>query len=275
MAFPTLQTWVTGQIVEASDLNSDVRDASRYLKGQDGAVTIEDSFIIQTANGKYLQVPSMATANLPAAPVAGMVVYDSTVGVFKRYENGAWVAFTDLAKMTIASIAQGDVFYRGASVVERLGAGTAGYVLSTGGAGANPVWRDGALVTAPVSAGASSIAELDGPSTNIPVAGGILHIIGTYRQDGGFTLTLRFRDAALGGVTAYGSAFSVNVLGSLTKNYSINGTSVTIESASGNPDLGIFHAIIKPVSTGAHKLTLQFNNSDADNNVTASAYWTI
>lgn len=143
MAFPTMQTWVTGQIVEASDLNSDVRDAARYLKGQDGSVTIEDSVIIQTAAGKYLQVPSMTTVNLPASPAAGMIVYDSTLSVFKRYENGAWVSFTDLAAMTIASIAQGDIFFRGASAIERLAAGTSGYILKTQGAGANPVWGAG------------------------------------------------------------------------------------------------------------------------------------
>jgi hypothetical protein len=38
--------------------------------------------------------------------------------------------------------AQGDVFYRGASGIARLAAGTAGQVLRTGGAGAAPSWVD-------------------------------------------------------------------------------------------------------------------------------------
>lgn len=40
----------------------------------------------------------------------------------------------------IGSAAQGDILYRGASAWARLGAGTAGYALTTGGVGANPAW---------------------------------------------------------------------------------------------------------------------------------------
>lgn len=40
----------------------------------------------------------------------------------------------------IGSAAQGDVLYRGAATWARLGAGTAGQCLTTGGAGANPSW---------------------------------------------------------------------------------------------------------------------------------------
>lgn len=40
----------------------------------------------------------------------------------------------------LGSDAQGDVYYRGASVLARLAAGTSGKYLKTGGAGANPSW---------------------------------------------------------------------------------------------------------------------------------------
>jgi microcystin-dependent protein len=40
----------------------------------------------------------------------------------------------------IGSAAQGDILYRGSSSWARLGAGTAGQVLQTGGSGANPAW---------------------------------------------------------------------------------------------------------------------------------------
>jgi hypothetical protein len=46
----------------------------------------------------------------------------------------------DLGDVTITSGAQGDILYRGASVWQNLAAGTAGYVLTSGGAGANPSW---------------------------------------------------------------------------------------------------------------------------------------
>lgn len=42
----------------------------------------------------------------------------------------------------IGSAAQGDILYRGSSGWARLGAGTAGQVLTTNGTGANPAWAD-------------------------------------------------------------------------------------------------------------------------------------
>lgn len=52
---------------------------------------------------------------------------------------GAANAYTTLA-LYFASEAQGDIIYRGASAYARLGAGTAGGLLQTGGAGQNPTW---------------------------------------------------------------------------------------------------------------------------------------
>lgn len=74
----------------------------------------------------------------------------------------------------IGSAAQGDILYRGASAWTRLAAGTAGYLLSTNGAGANPSYI--APGTASVAAGAqigytrtvsSTIASIT--STTIPI----------------------------------------------------------------------------------------------------------
>jgi hypothetical protein len=42
--------------------------------------------------------------------------------------------------LSFASEAQGDIIYRGASAYARLGAGTLGGLLQTGGAGQNPTW---------------------------------------------------------------------------------------------------------------------------------------
>lgn len=42
--------------------------------------------------------------------------------------------------LSFASEAQGDIIYRGATAYARLGAGTAGAFLQTGGAGQNPTW---------------------------------------------------------------------------------------------------------------------------------------
>ncbi len=48
--------------------------------------------------------------------------------------------YVDIANHLIASQAQGDILYRGASAWSRLGTGTAGQLLQAGGAAANPSW---------------------------------------------------------------------------------------------------------------------------------------
>lgn len=50
------------------------------------------------------------------------------------------------AKELASSMAQGDVMYRGASVIERLAAGSSGQFLKTQGAAANPIWDSQAAV---------------------------------------------------------------------------------------------------------------------------------
>src|SRR6056300_334626 len=47
---------------------------------------------------------------------------------------------TDADLLNIASTAQGDLYYNNGSAIARLGAGTSGQALITGGAGANPSW---------------------------------------------------------------------------------------------------------------------------------------
>ena len=49
---------------------------------------------------------------------------------------------TDADLLNIASTAQGDLYYNNGSAIARLGAGTSGQALLTGGTGANPSWGD-------------------------------------------------------------------------------------------------------------------------------------
>lgn len=60
--------------------------------------------------------------------------------------NGSDGALIDADSLNVipipASIAQGDIIYRGASAFERLPAGTSGQLLKTQGSSANPVWVD-------------------------------------------------------------------------------------------------------------------------------------
>ena len=95
-----------------------------------------------------------AVADDPAAVLAGQVVPSkwnenhsiamaATAKVVGRKTAGAGaaeeVSLSELLDF-VGSAAQGDILYRNASAWVRLGAGTAGQVLQTGGAGANPSW---------------------------------------------------------------------------------------------------------------------------------------
>lgn len=95
-----------------------------------------------------------AVADDPAAVLAGQVVPSkwnenhtitmaATARVVGRKTSGAGAAeeisISELLDF-VGSAAQGDILYRNASAWVRLGAGTAGQVLQTGGAGANPSW---------------------------------------------------------------------------------------------------------------------------------------
>jgi len=250
-AWSSPQTFTTGQIVEASDLNADIRDNTRFLKGLDGTVTIEDSVIIATAAGKYLQVPSMTTANLPASPAAGMIVYDSTVGLYKKYINGAW-----------------------ASLVGQAAVGSAGQFLKSNGAGVTPSWDNlGAdVAVAPVTYTGNSTDEQDLAVVAVPTIGGILRFVGHCRLDTG-TLTLRFYNAAAALVSGYGIAVITFAAGDANQ-YAVNGSSVVLTGSGAAANRGVFEAFLVPASTGNFKITAQYSVGDADHTVTATGFWT-
>jgi hypothetical protein len=95
-----------------------------------------------------LNIPSESTDEKVACAsgaTAGYLGTNGTDGVLRcdaaglKMVAGGSNAFVTLG-LYFASEAQGDIIYRGASAYARLGAGTAGGILQTGGAGANPSW---------------------------------------------------------------------------------------------------------------------------------------
>ena len=129
----TPRLWSVGEILTASNMNTYISDILDDLKGTNGPIEYTDAIVVD----------SLTTTERDAlTAVNGMVIYNSTLNVFQRYENGVWASYNDLAAMTIASAAQGDVFIRGATAIQRLGAGTAQQIFRTGGIGANPAWQD-------------------------------------------------------------------------------------------------------------------------------------
>ena len=116
------------------------------------AYAIDD---VVSYNGSSYIAKTATTGNLPTVTAN----WDLMSQAGTNGTNG-----TDL---TSTLTTQGDILYRDGSGLQRLGAGTSGYVLKTQGTGANPVWGEasgGALVklaSTKVSGGAVSHIEFN------------------------------------------------------------------------------------------------------------------
>ena len=88
-----------------------------------------------TINSSGLTVPSFSTAGL---------ITNSSAGLLSSTTESNWLD-------TNFSNAQGTLLYRGASGWSALAPGTSGYILTTGGSGANPTWMANAGLTNPMT----------------------------------------------------------------------------------------------------------------------------
>ena len=93
------------------------------------------SRVVTTSTGGLLvDTATVPVANLPDAT-------GSTNGIVRLTGNlGGTASSPTVTGLTMGSDAQGDIVYRGSSAYVRLGAGTSGQALVTGGTGANPAW---------------------------------------------------------------------------------------------------------------------------------------
>ena len=106
-----------------------------------------------TINSSGLTVPSFSTAGL---------ITNSSAGLLSSTTESNWLD-------TNFSNAQGTLLYRGASGWSALAPGTSGYVLTTGGSGANPSWANGAGFTNPMTTLGDIIYENATPAaTRLP-----------------------------------------------------------------------------------------------------------
>lgn len=151
MAFSTV--WDETKPAGSRDLNlgdDDIREFKKQLRER---LEVDHYFLETEAADTKIGYHSKATfleqAADPTSLANALIMYAKLSGsyseLFVQHENAGIVQLTSLGKLlasslTIASEAQGDILYRGASGWVRLGAGTAGYVLSSGGAGADPSW---------------------------------------------------------------------------------------------------------------------------------------
>ena len=117
-------------------------DLIEDLAGRNGPVEYEGPIVIDSLTTTERDAITLTGTGGLGTSGNGLVIYNSTKAVFERYENGAWVSYNDLSAMTIASAARGDIFFRGGTAIQRLGAGTARQIFRTGGTGADPLWND-------------------------------------------------------------------------------------------------------------------------------------
>ena len=171
---------VTGGTVTASlavvvDSNKDIGSFRNItLTGELDAGSLDvsgDADIDGTLEADAITLGGTALGSL-YSPIAG----GSGITTTGTVTSGTWSGVIDgSATMTLGSDATGDVYYRDASgFLERLGASTAGYVLTTGGAGTIPAWE--AIPTA--SADITSVVAGAGMTGGATSGDATLNVIG-------------------------------------------------------------------------------------------------
>lgn len=133
--------------------------------------TVDPSTLVFTPSA--ISIPSNAVDNTKLATMASNTVKVNNTGstgnasdlsipssrVLARLASGNIIAatITQIIDLITGTAAQGDVLFRGASAWSRLAAGTAGQVLTTAGAGADPSWANsGGLVLLDTKVASSS-----------------------------------------------------------------------------------------------------------------------
>ena len=135
------RVWSVGEILTAANKNTYERNVLEDLAGRNGPVEYEGAIVIDSLTTTERNAITLTGTGGLGASGNGLVIYNSILNAFQRYENGAWVSYNDLAAMTIASAAEGDILYIDSNGrVARLAAGQVSDILLSGGANAAPSW---------------------------------------------------------------------------------------------------------------------------------------
>ena len=146
MAWANPRTWSVGEIVTAAIQNTHVRDLFRYLKGLDGVPTIESGLIIDNTDGdEYLKLPLLSTAECTSVLDAeGEFAFDEQTHDLKWYNGSAVISAKDIASLSIASQATGDVVVASSATAwKRVALGAASKYFRVNGAGDDIEWASG------------------------------------------------------------------------------------------------------------------------------------
>lgn len=125
------KTYATNDQVTAANLNGNITTITGEINGG------LDNTNADTTNGyRFFEV----LGSIPAAGTQGRVVFLTTENTINFDTGAAWNSAVSVTTPT-----QGDILYYNGTAWAKLAAGTAGYYLATGGAGANPSWVNGSL----------------------------------------------------------------------------------------------------------------------------------
>jgi hypothetical protein len=146
MGWTNPRSWAVGEVVTAAIQNTHIRDLFRYLKGLDGAPTIESGLIIDNTDGdEYLKLPLLSTAEAATALAdEGKVAFDEQTHDQKWHNGSAVISAKDAASLYIASQAAGDqLVASSASAWKRVAKGTANYYWRMKADASEPEWGQG------------------------------------------------------------------------------------------------------------------------------------
>ena len=152
MAFTAYRVWVAGEVVTAAIMNEQIRANGRYLKGQDGAVTIEDDLTVDNlitagnVDGVDISAHKAGDAKTQHTAGAGTHTHQSAGAEGGQIDHGLGLSgllnddHTQYALRTILTT-RGDIIFRDAAVWARLAKGNLGQTLRQGAN--DPYWDDG------------------------------------------------------------------------------------------------------------------------------------
>ena len=173
-------------------------------------------------------------------------------------------AGTDGTDLTSTLTTQGDILYRDASGLQRLGAGTSGQALITNGTGANPSWGDVSGTVLGVATGQSTgnVGISNDGSTNYiygDIVGGSL----TYTPQSTSSKIIFTLNSGMGGIgnstdTGYGLVIDIAQSGGINV------------SANRKSDYGYYHGSGSGFNYGNDFTTMRVYNNTSTNQITVT-----
>jgi hypothetical protein len=216
-----------------------------------GATAYKIDDVVEYNGSSYISIQA-GTGNLPTDTAYWELMS-------QKGTNG-----TDGTDLTSTLTTQGDILYRDASGLQRLGAGTSGQALITNGTGANPSWGDVSGTVLGVATGQSTgnVGISNDGSTNYiygDIVGGSL----TYTPQSTSSKIIFTLNSGMGGIgnstdTGYGLVIDIAQSGGINV------------SANRKSDYGYYHGSGSGFNYGNDFTTMRVYNNTSTNQITVT-----